>query len=439
MLLFAIPLSIFTGFNASQNLDSRYSLLVSERLITTGTFHLDDIPGLTSPIGDEQADPETPSSLIRINDRTLYFFPPGTSVLAAPFVGVSRALGFGITDDRGRYLHNRESMIGRVIASLLMAGLCVIFYLSSRTFLGPNASLWVAIGGTFGTPIWSTASRAMWSHTWGVFLIGCALLMLIRDAARESLSRSMLLATILSWAFFCRPLFAIPASCVAVYWIYRRRVASIPFLVTGVVWLAVFVAFSWFIYGSLLPPYYRPSRLGSSHLLEALLGHLVSPSRGLLVYVPVVLIPLFLLVRDRHAIRCPDLVWLSLSVICCHLVAISGIPNWWGGHCYGARLSTDLVPWFVLLAILGIDAWLRSQGVSGSVQSRPLKVTAGVLLLMSALMNGQAGIATSPMKWNSHPIEIGRSLEDRLWDWHHPQFLYGLQSVEHGFLAEIAQ
>ena len=51
-------------------------------------------------------------------------------------------------------------------------------------------------------------------------------------------------------------------------------------------------------------------------------------------------------------------------------------------------------------------------------------------------MNAQAGIAKSPMKWNGHPV-AGGSIESRLWDWRHPQFLHGFQSDDYGFRREL--
>jgi len=87
----------------------------------------------------------------------------------------------------------------------------------------------------------------------------------------------------------------------------------------------------------------------------------------------------------------------------------------------------------VVLAIIGIDAASRRQ--AGFFRSQ--RIVAGALLAISVLMNGQAGVATSPMKWNAHPVVAGQSIEARLWDWCHPQFLHGIQSSDHGFRKEL--
>ena len=53
--------------------------------------------------------------------------------------------------------------------------------------------------------------------------------------------------------------------------------------------MAAFVAFSWYEFGELLPPYYRLGLEGGAFSAEALAGLLVSPSRGLLLFSPLLL------------------------------------------------------------------------------------------------------------------------------------------------------
>jgi hypothetical protein len=437
LLVFAGTFAVFIAFNAPQNLDSRYALLVSERLMTEGTFHVGGVPGLTahdSATADDEAAARIHQNFIRVNGKVFYYFPPGTSILAAPIVGASRAFGFGVTDDYGRYLHKREGVLHSVIASLLMASLAAIFFLTAKLRLAQTPSVWIAIGAAFGSQVWSTASRSLWSHSFEIFLMGCVIWMLVRDADRKRTTNPIAMATLLSWAFFCRPIVAIPIVGIVLTLLVTRQI-RLRFAVAGAVWLAGFIAFSLFHYANWLPPYYMPGRLGSSSFLEALLGNLVSPSRGLLIYVPIVLIPLSVTVLFWRFIKYRELACLALAVIVLHLLAIASFSHWWGGYSYGPRLSTDLVPWFVLLAIVGFDGASRATESTGF--SRPQRRVAGALLVISILMNGQAGVARSPMKWNRHPVVAGRSIEDRLWDWRHPQFLHGIQSREHGFREEL--
>lgn len=50
---------------------------------------------------------------------------------------------------------------------------------------------------------------------------------------------------------------------------------------------------------------------------------------------------------------------MSLCIVGVHLIMVSGFAPWYGGHCYGPRYSTGIVPWFALLAILAVESRLQ--------------------------------------------------------------------------------
>jgi hypothetical protein len=158
---------------------------------------------------------------------------------------------------------------------------------------------------------------------------------------------------------------------------------------------------------------------------EGFAGSLISPSRGLLIYVPVLMFVAYLLVRYRQALR-TRLFTLSISVVGVHLILISGFVLWYGGHCYGPRLSTDLVPWFALLGMLAIKArlqWREKNPTQDSVlRARTEWSFAALLLVCSATLNGIGAISLDASAWNVRPTNIDQDLS-RLWDWRHPQFL----------------
>lgn len=90
----------------------------------------------------------------------------------------------------------------------------------------------------------------------------------------------------------------------------------------------------------------------------------------MLVYVPVLPFVFYLVIRYRRHIAFRSLVWPSLFVVLTHVAVIAMSPLWWGGFSFGPRLTTDLVPRFVLLSVLGIDAmrkWREQQGSDASL------------------------------------------------------------------------
>jgi hypothetical protein len=118
------------------------------------------------------------------------------------------------------------------------------------------------------------------------------------------------------------------------------------------------------------------------------------------------------------------------------MLILTGDAKWWGGWSYGPRLSTDLVPWFVLLAILSLRAFRddvirasvtgRSLNPRFRVRDRALVSIACVLLALGVAINARGALSWETTSWNASPnID---SHPERVWDWRAPQFLAGLVS-----------
>lgn len=110
-----------------------------------------------------------------------------------------------------------------------------------------------------------------------------------------------------------------------------------------------------------------------------------------------------------------------------HLTIISGFVHWWGGHSFGPRLSTGLVPWFVLLAIQGLQGMVRArrESVPASPRRRLELSLGAALLFLSIAINGAGATSQATWLWNVRPLNIDEHPE-RNWDWRQPQFLAGL-------------
>jgi hypothetical protein len=428
--IFFVTLSIFWYSRVHQVTDSSYSMLLSESLIHHRSFDLD---GYALPRGEpvwfgDYFKYGNIYQLEVVNGHIYYYFPPGSSILSIPFVAVMNSFGISATNADGTYNPHGEATIEAIISALLMAGLASIFFHLARMALPISWSVVVALGGALGTQVWSTASRSLWTDTWGSFLLGFVVLMLLGAATDRIRLKPILLATLLSWMYIVRPTFAVHIIAITIYMFLFYRSIFLRYAIVGAAWFAVFVLYSWSLFGHVLPSYYRASRLQFGVFWMALAGNLISPGRGLLVYVPVLFFIAYLLVRYRRQIVYPRLAVLSVAVIAAHVAIISCFIHWWGGHGFGARFSTGLVPWFVLLAILGIQARLAARGSSVIPDSltRKLELTAGAgLLFISIVINGLGATSRATWLWNMRPLNIDEHPE-RNWDWRQPQFLAGM-------------
>ena len=428
--IFVLTLSIFLFSRVHQVADSHYSMLVSQSLLSHRSFTLDAyaLPRY-EPVWWGYYFKNGPVYQLEVADGHLYYhLPPGSSVLSTPFVAAFNLLGVSPANPDGSYDARAEMIIETSLAALLMAALAVIFFYTARLALPLSWSVAVAGGFALGTQVYSTASRALWSDTWGILLLGIAVFLLLRNETGKRVLNPVLLATLLAWTYFVRPTFSVHIAAVSVYLLVFYRRLFLAYALTGAVWFALFVCYSWFHFGRLLPSYYSASRLQFDSFREALAGNLISPARGLLVYVPVLLFVFYLLARYWRTLAHRRLVWLTAAIIVGHLVAISSFNHWWGGHSFGPRFSTGLVPWFVLLAVLGLRAMLdwREKHPAASRTLWRAQLACGALLLVASLFINTRGAAShATWLWNSRPEEIDQHPE-RLWDWTQPQFLAGI-------------
>jgi hypothetical protein len=381
-------------------------------------------------------------------DHIYYYFPPGSSVLSVPYVAAANAFRISSANPDGTYNPANELRIQTGLAPILIALTACVFYFMCRMLLPQLTSVLVALAGTLGTQLWSTASRGLWSHTWATLLTALIVWMLLAGETGRRKLNSILLATLLAWLYFVRPSGSIVVVAVTVFVLLFHRKNALLLILTVAVWLGGFLAYSWIHFHKLLPSYYQANRLRLDLLPVALAGNLFSPSRGLLVYVPVLLFVGYLVVRYWWQLPCKRLAWLALAISTLHILFVSMFANlwgdWWGGASFGPRYTTELVPWFVLLGALGLKArsararkeggnWHYIEHSIGVVVAkadvdhwRYVEVAAAlVLMIASVFINGRGATSLDTWKWSQPATD--RQMRAQLWDWRHPQFLAGLQ------------
>src|SRR5262249_49391806 len=208
--------------------------------------------------------------------------------------------------------------------------------------LQPSSAAIVALIFAFGTSAWSTASRSLWQHGPSMLMLAAALLIQRRGR------RLALAGACLAFAYVIRPTNAIPLAAATIWTMGCRRDSARSYLAVVAATIALFGLSSRIVYGSWLPPYYAAGRLGGNPaFFEALARHLVSPGRGLLVFSPVLVfagLGVALKIRLR---RFTALDASLVAVVLLHWIAISSFPHWWGGHSYGPRFFSDMLPYLV--------------------------------------------------------------------------------------------
>jgi hypothetical protein len=91
---------------------------------------------------------------------------------------------------------------------------------------------------------------------------------------------------------------------------------------------------------------------------DGLLGLLLSPGRGLLIYTPVALFALAAFApRARESRQQHRLVVIAASAFSLlHIAIFAAWPIWWGGYCWGPRLLTEILAPAIILIAVGLPA-----------------------------------------------------------------------------------
>jgi hypothetical protein len=141
------------------------------------------------------------------------------------------------------------------------------------------------------------------------------------------------------------------------------------------------------------------------------LGLLFSPSRGLVIFSPIVLVALCSLPRAwREGLR-GTLLWCWIATIA-QFALYACYSVWWGGYTYGPRYLMDLLPTLIPLAAAGLAV---------IVQTRVGIVVSSAALAWSVLLAATGAWCYPQDAWNADPENVDRRHE-RLWDWRDPQF-----------------
>lgn len=143
-----------------------------------------------------------------------------------------------------------------------------------------------------------------------------------------------------------------------------------------------------------------------------------SPGRGLFVFQPFLwLVALNAFKSIRELPGHEPLGWrpFALGAAGLHLLLIASWPIWWGGFCYGSRLVAEMVPLLALFAVRPAGWLLERRG--GWIA---LATLAGIGLAIHVPC-----LYHDAWLWNAYPVSANAHPE-RMWDWLHPPFFYGL-------------
>lgn len=400
--------------------DTIPTTLLPQSLIRDGNLTLDEFDGLLdTPAKDGvttiRRQVEWTNAIVSIGGHLRSSYPVGAAVMAVP---VYAALGV---------VHPLRSfddfrLAGKLSASLIVALSAGFVFLSLRRFCRTRAALTLATFYAFGTTAWTIASQALWQHGPGMLCFAIAIWLWLGLRERDRAWEAFVFAAALSFAVVCRPQNAIGAALLAAAGLYVRPRRWAWMAVPAVVLGAALVWYNLTVFDNLVGGYAElyqsqahgwrglgPENVFTYPLSAGIPSVLVSPSKGLFVYTPLMVVA-FVMVAVQAIVRPTPLVWAILLWTASAVVLFAKNRLWWGGTSYGPRYFSELMPALILVMAMG---W---QLIERSLPRLGLVVALGWVGVSIQLV----GALTWPCGWHASPTWIDFDLR-RLWDFEDPE------------------
>jgi len=306
----------------------------------------------------------------------------------------------------------------KLSASLIAALSGGVLFLALRKVASRNVSLVLALIYGLAGNTWAISSQALWRH--GLAELSFAFLLWALFRLPDSPSAPFWAGLALAVATANRPEEAVLIVPFLLYFGRGQRKNWLLFLTPLVALGSLVFAYNLYFFRTPLGTYAagvleteaRAHLPFLGRLGVGLLGALISPSRGLLVYTPWVAFAFWgaaRLWKEKSPGWSRPLIVALAALLVVQVVTV----DWWAGFCFGPRYSTDLLPF---LAWFLVPVW-------ASIWARPVLRVAFAATVAIALWVQVVGAFYYPAgNWESQPVNL-YSKPERLWDWSDSQLL----------------
>jgi len=415
-IVFSLVVTVYLFSPNITSTDSCFSIPLARSIIRQGNTNLDEIKETIRQA--EKRARENFYNITIINNHYYSTYPIGTPLLASPLVFVLDKYFTYFTPTQPLMI---LSLLEEKIIASLFAAMAVVFVYKIACFLlaSRKKAIIITLISAFGTSIWSTASRALWQHGPSMLMLSIALYLIV--LARQKPSLIQYASIPLAMSYVIRPTNSLSIIIFSIIILIYYRKYFLKYCLWSLTIALPFLLYNLSVYQNILAPYYwfsyEASQITMAGYMQALLGTLFSPGRGLFIFTPILLFSGYGLYLKISKKKFYHLDSALLIIITLHWLVISSLQKWWGGYSYGPRLFTDLLPYFVYFLIPVIQ----------HLNFRTAKqiLITGLFILFSItsfFIHSRGAIATAVWKWNSRPNYVDLNPE-RLWDWHDLQFL----------------
>ena len=299
-----------------------------------------------------------PNAIIGTHYITAFTILPG--LLALPIYALPVLMGMDITWSNLIFLsHLSASLI------VCLSG-CVLYLILKKYFLREKSDTrkihLILVIYLFGTVNFAMISQSLWQHGAVQLFSLAGLYFLLSNLQKKSFYSAFLTGLFLSLAVLSRPTAALFALLLmlSVLFTYkssvREMIRQYVYIALGVLpSLIFFVWYNNYYFKSYANQGYASQLFDSwiSPFPEGFLGIWLSPSKGILVYSPILIFTIIGFVqayKSKH-VENRNIYVISGMIILAHTLLMGKWKHWYGGYSFGYRLASDALPFFMLLVV----------------------------------------------------------------------------------------
>jgi hypothetical protein len=393
-------------------------------------FHSLDFDQVVAEHPSILVDNSLPYYLTVRNGRTISFYPIVPGLLNVPAYAVAKKLGV----DLFRY-RRQLSMVTSVVVCALSVGFMYLALLAACS--RPAVALGFTIFYALGTEVWSQLTRTLWQHGPSLMLLTAALAILLRGHSRNL----SICGFLLGLAVWNRPTNILIALPLVVFVVMQRRRQAVSFLAAMATPLAAMSLYSFLYCGSVtylgqgrspINDVSPGSGAFGGNLVHGLIGLLLNPNRGLLIFNPVFIAGFAFLGFSLFSRTVPR-IYRYLAVATGLMLFVYGRwGDWWGGWSFGYRLLSELVPILVIASALAWQQWVCKYAFA--------RWTFAVAIAYCFYIHFLGALYYPTSHFNPDPVDIDND-QRRLWSVSdgeiardHKMFLADLKTLVHGHL-----
>lgn len=303
------------------------------------------------------------------------------------------------------------------LSASFIASMSVIFvYLSIKTLINRRVAFITAMIFAFATNTWTISSQALWQHGLEELLLAILIYLILMNEKNES-NKIIISLGILSGLFlFNRPIDSLLLIPIALYVFELRERKFIYYMVAAFLSGAPFLVYNFYYFNNFFGGYADLLQLfdTGSGMIIRFIGLLISPSRGLFIYTPVMLLSIlgFAKVLQIPNRRIKNFL-IMMGISCISLVIIySNFIIWWAGGSYGPRFLTGMLP--ALAVFLGLFIKDIKLNVL-NLKNLFAVLAVGVLVFWSFFTQFVGAFYYPNGNWDGDPnVDLH---PEKLWDW----------------------